>query len=200
MKRILQIKLALLFILFIGCSDSSDDLKEFDGSVESIKNFVTSDSYEAMRDMGFIFNTGENPPNVEGSYLMSKNILKNTTVDNDYFIGKEFTDIVYTFSNQQELALDFRSKQSSQVSEGFGSLISGEGNKFSIYLKSKTKIGGSVETTTIDALSGEFTNTGIKNLISISIMLDDKGDPDNVYIENNTGRLLEDKDGFSPKQ
>ncbi|WP_086031304.1 hypothetical protein [Tenacibaculum holothuriorum] len=200
MKRILHFCFILFFLAFIGCSDSSEDLKEFDGSIESIESFISPETVNAMKNLGFVFNTGNTPPNIEGSYLMSENILKKTTVVPDYIPGFRFTNILYTFSNQNGVNLDFKSKQGSQISEGKGSFISGEGNKFSIYLKTKTRINNSVEAITVEALSGEYTDTGIKNLISISVMLDDKGDPDNVYIDNNTGRLFYDKDGFSPKQ
>lgn len=43
-------------------------------------------------------------------------------------------------------------------------------------------------------------DNGIKDFQFANLMLDDNGDPADIWIGNNTGRLLEDTDGFSPKQ
>ena len=47
-------------------------------------------------------------------------------------------------------------------------------------------------------MSGKVTEGGIMDYEFINLMLDDNGDPQDVWIENNTGRLLIDSDGFSP--
>lgn len=200
MKKIIKFQLILFVFALVSCADDVDGVKEFDGSLTSVEDFLSPKSVEAMKQLGFVINTGDTPPNIEGVYLVENPTLENTTVVPDYFIGKEFSDIKMTFKNQDDLQIDYESVQSIQNSVGNGSLISGDGDKFSIYLKLKSQIGDAEPADTALAISGTYTNDGIRDLVYITLMLDNKGNPGGVYIENNKGRLLEDKDGFSPKQ
>ncbi|MBR9916079.1 MAG: hypothetical protein GYB32_14905 [Algicola sp.] len=193
-----------MLALVLSCSsddDNGEDIgNQFDGSLESVEDFFSPDLVQALQDLGFIINTGNNPPNIEGVFFSSPFILEASSVPGD-FIGQTFADYTSEFFNQnnQALTLDFNGMGGTQTDEGFGSFVSGDGNLFSVYLKNTTRI-GNFDAETAIAISGRITQDGIEDFKYATLMLDDGGDPEGVYIENNTGRLLYDSDEFSPRQ
>lgn len=206
MKTIKNLKLASLLFLFvmitISCSDDDETTTsdQFDGSIESIEDFFNSDIIDSLNELGFTFNTGNNPPTIDGEFLASPFILQNSTVIGDVN-GHLFNDYLINFFDQnlENLTLNFTSQNGNQSSEGFGSFVSGSNNSFSVFLKANSSLQGQTAKFAY-AISGEMTSTGITNFQFANLMLDDNGDPAGVWIENNTGRLIIDSDGFSPKQ
>ncbi len=199
MKRCILL-LSILALTF-GCSSDDDNgSNEFDGSLESIENFFTPELVAALEDLGFNINTGNTPPDVEGEYFISPVILTASNVPSDN-IGAVFADYTASFSNQNNgsLTIDFMGEGGNQSDIGNGSFVAGDGNEFTVLLKLTSQI-GSIPVDTAFAISGTLTEDGIENLQNAVLMLDDKGDPEGVYIENNQGRLLSDSDGFSPRQ
>lgn len=198
-------QLILVSLIIFSCSsddDSSDNSNNaFNGSIESIENFFNPGVIAAFNELGFTINTGNNPPQIfEGSYLASPFILENTSVQGDN-IGNQFSDYFFQFSNQNNtnLTIDFFGSGGSQQDTGFGSFISGNNSQFSVFLKITSTVSGQTADFAY-ALSGEVTDDGIENFEFVNLMLDDNGDPADIWIENNTGRLLVDADGFSPLQ
>jgi len=187
-------------IMFSCSSDDDSGSREFDGSIQSLEEFYNPELVAALEELGFKINQGNTPPNVEGSYFSSPFILQESNIPEDT-PNHVFSDYTSTFSNQDvnSLTVDFIGNNGDQIDEGDGSLISGENKSFSVYLKNNTQIGSSIMVSTAIAISGIMTDEGIEDFQYAILMLDDKGDPDEVYIENNTGRLIHDSDGFSPK-
>lgn len=202
MKKIrLLFYVAAFCFVFSSCSDDEDSgTGEFDGSIESVEDFFTPELVAALENLGFVINQGSTPPNIEGSYFSSPFTLQASTVTGD-FVGSNFPDYTSIFSNQDNgsLKIDFNGSGGSQTDEGYGSLISGNDNRFSVYLKLSSQISSSIEVETAYAISGRITDEGIEDYQLAIMMLDDNGDPDGVYIENNTGRLLVDSDDFSER-
>lgn len=199
----------LLFVpilLLLGCTEDQAKNKEqtvveevFKGTIEDIKIFYTPELVDALEDLGFLFNTGGNPPIIEGTYFVSPFILEASTMPGDT-IGKVFADQKMMFSNQnnEELTIDFQIEGGDQLTVGKGSFISGSDNKFSVFLISQSRTGESVLVDTAVSITGQIDSEGIRNLQWAGSMLDDKGDPDDLYITNNTGRLIYDFDKISP--
>ncbi|MEM9680156.1 MAG: hypothetical protein AAF901_07510, partial [Bacteroidota bacterium] len=75
-----------------------------------------------------------------------------------------------------------------------------DGQQFTVFVKMNSQIGGFPVDSAV-AISGTITANGINNVIVAFLMIDDRGDPQDVYIvENNQGRVFTDGDGFSPRQ
>ncbi|SHG50969.1 hypothetical protein SAMN05443549_104276 [Flavobacterium fluvii] len=200
MKNLNVIILVVLSVVLFSCSKDDEETKEFDGSIKSIENFFSPEVLTAMRNLGFTFNTGANPPIINGSYLITPMISQSSSVPNDV-IGTVYADALLKFSNQlnEKLIVDYESIQGTSTQVGVNSFISGIDNKFSVFLKVNTTLDGNTSVMAI-AYSGTLTTNGIENVQYVLIMLDDNGDPKNNLIENNTGRLFVDKDGISVKQ
>lgn len=203
-KGSLYLFVVLLLSVMLACSSDDDGNGDvgsdgFDGSIESVEEFYTPELVSSLEDLGFNINEGGSPPNIEGTYLSSPLVLEASTVPGDPE-GSTFNDFTSTFSNLNvdELTVDFLGDQNSSSSVGDGSLVSGSNGQFTVYLKTDTQNQGSVVVSSALVISGTLTNEGIENFQLAALMLDDKGDPDDVYIDNNTGRLFEDGDGLSP--
>jgi hypothetical protein len=213
-NTILVLMTRVLFIMVVaGCSkdgtlEEPDKINPLEnqgkllGSLEELENFYSVEFVDAMIALNFNTNLGNNPPNLEGSYLISPFILEDSTVEQDSAaIGGQFQDYLATFSNQdnKNLTIDLEGIQSSQTDNGNGSFVTGDNSSFAVYSKTAT-LQGSTETVTAVAISGILSPNGILKVQFYGAMLDDNGDPDGIFIENNTGRLLVDGDDFSPKQ
>ena len=200
MKNLKTISLVLLAIVITACSKDDEDKKEFDGSVETIENFFSAEVLQTMEDFGFVVHEGNTPPNISGEYLLSQTKLEASNMPNDV-IGRIYTDIILKFSNQENenLSLDYEQIAGTANSVGVQSFISGKDDNFSVFIKVNNTL---EEHTSVIAVgySGKLLDGGIENIQYTIIMLDDKGDPNNNLIGNNTGRLFIDSDGFSPKQ
>lgn len=201
MKKIKLLCYALILCFtFSSCSDDEDSgTSEFDGSIESVEDFFNPEVIDAFQELGFTINTGNNPPQIlEGSYLASPFVLQESSVTGDN-IGSTFSNYIFEFSNQNNgtLTIDFVGSASIQEDIGYGSFISGSNDSFSVFLKITSTYQGATAEFAY-AMSGKVTEGGIMDYEFINLMLDDNGDPQDVWIENNTGRLLIDSDGFSP--
>lgn len=190
----------LLFsFLFFGCSKDDDGgSNSFDGSINSISNFVGSDILDTMIDLGMNINSGDNPPNIVGEYLSSPNVLENSNVPSDW-PGRVFSDYQSEFSNQQGLQIDFSGfhPTGNQIDEGYGSFISGDGNLFSVFLITETEIRDSKADTVI-VYSGEISPDGIYSYQRAIFMKDNHGNS-TVFLENGQGRILVDEDGLAER-
>lgn len=187
-------------ILFLLNSCDKEESPSFDGSIASIEKFYTPELVGALLDLGFQINEGSNPPNINGDYLISPMELFSTTVPSDR-IGRIFDDYLTRFSNQNNsnLTIDMYGYGGGEVDDGSGSFISGDNNQFSVFLKITSQI-GNYPSTSAFSFSGEFTDEGIYNIQFAVLMLDNKGNIEEVYIENNTGRVFIDNNGVSPRQ
>lgn len=210
-------RIVLASLLFIGVAACSKDgaLKEPDkinplenpqgnllGSLEEIENFYTVEFVDALMEMDFNINLGNTPPNLEGSYLISPFILEDSTVEADStLIEAQFQDYLATFSNQDNsnLTIDLQGTQASQTDTGSGSFITGANASFTVYAKT-ISFQGTTSATTAIAISGTRSPNGIINTQFFGGMIDNNGNLQDLWIENNTGRLIIDGDGFSLQQ
>lgn len=203
-KELLKVFLSTLVgFMVMGCS--KDEVKNDpdplvrEGSLEELKKIYTDAFVEAMIALDFNTNLGSTPPNIEGSFLISPAVLSESTVDADSaLLGSPLPNYKLIFSNQDNnnLLIDYKGYQDEEVDDGGGSFVTGNNGAFAVYAKTITQIQSSTAQTAI-AISGVLAPDGIKNIQFFGAMLNDNGDPQNIFIGNNTGRVLIDDDGLS---
>jgi hypothetical protein len=189
---ILSLSLAVLF--GACCKDHSDIIPG--------QNFIPEDVLKAIEDNGQVIYKGFNPPDLPGKYLMSPAVLVSSNFPDNASPGDRFVDAIIEFYdyNPSDLTLKVRIEEIGEsTGEGFGSFISGNGNNFTVYVKVETEDTQGHKFLQTDVYSGTLESGGIRDLQRSGFMVDDKGDPNNEYIENGQGRLAEDGDGFSEK-
>lgn len=191
----------VLVLLMAACSKDDDKKFDFDGSLTSITEFVGADLLNEMTDMGLIIYSGNNPPNVEGRYLMSPAVLKASNVPNEpYPIGHRFADQEMEFKNQKGLDIEFHGEQATAggTYTGAGSFISGDGDNFTVFLSILAKKEGrEKEVEEIFVYSGRISPEGIHDIQLALFMVDNKGQ--SGVIDNGRGRLFIDEDGLAER-
>lgn len=215
-KTNLIIRILLIVLItapLIGCSkdgsfkepDKLDPLEPQGNLVdplEEIKNYYSVEFVDGMINLGFEINLGNNPPDLEGSYVIDPFVMQaSSVVGEEDLIGNSFKEYVMTFSNQNNvnLTIDYAGMGALEVDEGTGAFIIGNNGTFTVYTKAVSQIGNFTADIAV-AVSGSLTADGIENTQIFGAMIDDNGDPENVYIENNKGRIFIDGNGLSSPQ
>lgn len=179
-------------INFIGCKKS---LIEENGLSRDINDFINQDILDILDSIDMPIYTGENPPKIEGSYLVSPYILFSSNIGSD-IIGKVYADLTLTLKDQKnkDLTINLNVSQGGQEGETIGGYIVGNGNNFSAFAKIVMYNGDGDSCLMTRIFSGVISAEGIADYYSCLVMLDDYGDPNNVYIENGSARVFYDED------
>lgn len=204
MKRSLLFFATILLISSLTISCKKDDPN--DGFSDEIKKIVPSEVITAMRKQGMNIYEGKTPPQIEGIYLMSENILTGSSLEADD-IGKAYADYNYQFYEQDESTLsvkvNFKGYDSDgdliDQASGMGSFISGNDNTFTVFTEENGVTDDGDTYTYLSIYSGEYTDTGVKNFQN-AFYMKEKNDPNNNLVEVGTTRVFTDSDAISEKQ
>ena len=178
-----------------------------DGLTEDIHNIIPEEYIETLKELGLEIYGGNNPPFIEGSYLTApmQKVRANFFEWGSPTYNAEITFYNQNFSNLT-IQMDSRTfnkkgfvDNSDESAEGIGAFIVGRDNFFSIFMESITLDVYGHTTEVVSVISGELVEGGIRNYQTAGIMVNDHGDPRNIYIENGQGRLWKDGDGFSER-
>lgn len=186
-----------------GNKEYSDESYEFE--VKRINKVVPEWLLEMMTPYIPIYE-GDNPPMVEGAYLLSPKTLLYDS-GNSYSPGRTFADnyLFFTDQDEEEDTINFVGfeidKYGEVISEryGEGAFISGDGNNFSIFFdtfgESHYNDGDTYSQTAL-IISGTKTSSGINNIYYAFAMVD-KYDPYNHLMAIGVFRVFVDGDGIA---
>lgn len=206
MKKFKVIQFLILLVMissFLSCEKEGPEVDE-NGLTKEVNDLVPAYIIEEMKNLGMPIHGGNKPPSVvlgkgKTTYLKTPNILLASTDENDG-IGDKYNDVYFSFEKQNRKTLDvyLTKEQKDSFGKGYGAFIVGEGNTFTIFAKIKlTDEETSAVATMVDVYSGKMGKGGIEDLHTAVFMIDDDGDPDDIWIENGEGRVFYDSDAFS---
>jgi len=172
------------------------------GLTDSINNIVPPDILQKLEDLGVVINGGNTPPNIEGTYLVSPLTLVKSSVLFDvvpgtvYWIGNGIMDLTFSEQNNANLTvkLSHTIGNDYENASGLGAFITGDGNKFSVFVEAAGTDGG-YPTKSVEIHSGEITANGIENYQWALIITESAP----TTIPEGQGRLWKDGDGFSER-
>ncbi|MBT1687134.1 hypothetical protein [Dawidia soli] len=203
MKQIvLCVLTGTLLALVSSCGSDDDDNAPADGLSKDITNLVPAGLLTEMKSLGMPVHEGTTPPDLTGTFRASLLELKASNIENDpYQPGHIFEDYVVTFFDQdnEKLTIKKNYQNGPESGEGIGSFISGTGNKFSVFAEIHATSGGD-EARLILVTSGTMTDTGIQDLYYSLFMLDNGDNTSGYWIDDGSGRISADEDGFSEKE
>lgn len=203
MKQIIFCVLtSILLVSVSGCGSDDDDNKPADDLSEDITNLVPAALLTEMKSQGMPIHGGLTPPDLTGTFRASPLELKSSNIEDDpYQPGHIFTDYVITFFDQdnEDLTVKVNYENTPESGEGIGSFISGTGDKFSVFAEINASANGD-DARMIQVTSGTMTNTGIKDLYYSLFMLDNGDNASGYWINDGSGRISADEDGFSEKE
>ena len=207
MKRYNLCSLFILLLLTTCQKEKYSPVVDANGLTREINDIIPPDILEKMRELGMPIYGGQDPPLLEGTYTASTFVLESSSHPGD-FVGKTFSDYVVTFSEQNNDALTIRVdyRNGDESGSGIGGFIVGDGCNFTVVVDiDSTRTRRSVAKAT-QVLSGTLLDedsalgAGIFKFRFANMMIDDNGDPYNELIENGQGRVITDKDGYSPRE
>jgi|GEM_PF-6943755 hypothetical protein len=163
--------------------------------------YVNADMRAAITKLNMPINRGINPPKIEGYYRMKYIFLSTTNSAENSYLGTRFNDGKHYFYNQEDFQVSMKTyyvekdtDNHSSTHEGTGTFITGEGNKFSIFMEEKAMSNG-YTSISLTILSGEVVKTsdkitGIRDFRYAFIMKDRGGNPNVVHVGQ--GRVFKD--------
>lgn len=193
MKRNIYALCTAICALFavVSCSKSDDNNGDKGGITNNtfsseVTKVVSQDLIKKMADAGATIYGGTNPPAVEGSFTTGALELIHSSfgIDKDPLRGR-FDGFFYKFygKNGSNIKVDYRNHSGgTYAAQGVNAVISGEGDKFTIFFINKAG--------DLHAISGTFTGDAIEGFQEI----------DYVKVGTNTSpvgtvRVLKSKDG-----
>lgn len=196
MKKILIaacIALSGYVCLFSSCEEETPGLSK------EIQNIVPDSTLNKIISLGMPINKGTKPTTLTNIYKASPYVLKATNVPNDWTIGKVFSDYKVRLYDQDndKLTIKLDYVNGPETGTGIGGFISGTDNNFSVFVKVRA-MNSNTPADIIQIISGTITADGIKDFYFANFMLDDFGDPKNVWMDKERGRVIYDSDGISP--
>lgn len=190
----------LLGSVFISC-EKEEDLIEENGLSRDINDIMPQETIDSLEFYGMPIFTGGTPPELEGQYLSSPNVLFSSNIPGDD-VGDTFTNTILSFSEQNNKNLTLKIGKSHGGTEGetIGGFISGEGSDFSIFAEIVMHREQQKDSCLLaQVFSGTITNEGIIDFYESLVMLNNYGNPNKYYIENGSIRVVYDKDGLSQR-
>ena len=198
--RQIIIGLAVLALTACGGSGGGSTKVEKNGLTKDINHLVPKEILEKMISLGMPIHKGGTPPKIEGIYQIKPFILQSSNVPGDA-AGDGFADMHVEFYKQNNKKLTIKinyNELGDQSGHGIGSFIVGTDNKFTVF----TKVDGILEGekfVSVDVYSGIITDNGIADYHHGTFMIDNKGDPKHIMLDNGMGRVAYDADGISEK-
>ena len=203
MNRLIKFGFLLLAMaVLLGSCEVEELLPPVDeeGLTDDVHNIIPDEILEKIKELGTEINGGNKPPNIEGAYLISplalvKSNFSDVATGTVYWINNGVMNLEFLEQNNTKLTVKVdHSIGNNEIAGGLGAFITGEGNKFSVYVEAIGTTGG-YQTKSIEVHSGEITPDGIKNYQWTLIMVDAAP----TTIKSGQGRLWKDKDGLSER-
>jgi hypothetical protein len=211
MKKInfITILMVCLTLSLSSCSedDPTDITVDENGLTRDITDLVPQAILDEMETLGMPINGGVNPPDIEGIFTQAPVVLLASNIENDN-IGTTYASKEIAFSNQNNdnltvnydgVEYDSDTGNIYNTREGFGGFLVGDGCNFTIFIEVISTDNNDHTNQLVEVYSGCISEEGITDLHNALFMIDDNGDPSNVYIENGQGRVFYDSDGLSER-
>ncbi len=144
MEKISYFFLAVSILLLTACPGeviiNPDDPKDPKEALlkQKVEAVVSPDLMKAIKGMGMPIHDGTNPPNIEGKYLADDQTMKKSNFEDDDPPGTKYEEEVLTISgqNNDNFTVTLKS-ETNTYTQTFSMIISGSGDKFTLYTSSK---------------------------------------------------------------
>jgi len=198
MKRITFAAIIIVMASFFitSCTEKVEE----NGLTVDINAIVPDSILASMEIQGLPINGGNKPPKLEGTFVASPFDLVSSTVPDDPEFHT-FSDFIITFKNfdKRDLTVEIDYDNGPETGIGLGSFIVGEDDKFSVFCEINSTQLWVFKATAIMVISGTLEDGGIRDFYVANFMIDNNGNEAEVWIDNGTGRVIYDSDGFSEK-
>lgn len=199
MKRFTTHAILFLTVLTVfSCKKDSENEEEIKQIQQAkIEDVIPSNYIDTLNSLGLLVNEGTTPPNINGIFKFSPLNLSASNISTDV-LGTKFTDATIHLYNQNNSTFDIKMLGKFFVSNNDTSLVtvvSGSGNKFSVYGKVKASMSGKTAIFGI-LISGESEGGTIKKA-KYGIINIDNSNGEGVFIKEGLARIVKETDETS---
>lgn len=199
-KHTLLYSLLIVFV-FSVFSCGKDNATPNDGFKDDlspeIKNILADSLVLQLEELGFKIHKGNQPPQVEGTYLASPLELMASYGFNDVDPGRLFNDYWFHIyeQNGDKAKIDYVGAGLSDQAIGNGSFISGNDNKFTLFSEFQAVYNDQMDYTAVSILTGEISEHGITDFQFAFVLTSKEGDENNlIFIPEGGIRTFFDND------
>lgn len=199
-KSLFKSVLFLMFGTFLFTLNSCNKEKgndPDDGLTKEIRNILSDDALQKLRDLGIAINSGKTPPLIEGKYIVTPFVLVKSNFEDALKPGYKYPDLSISFYSQNNSSQTIKSDYSTGPERGTGvtSYITGSGNKFSVFTEVDATYNGT-PFKTVNLYSGELVTGGIKDFQFVNLITQEAPGT----LKKGEGRLVIDQDKMSERK
>lgn len=171
---------------------------------DSIRAFLTPAMMDTLKKYGMPIHEGNTPPNIEGMFYANSQRLKGSNVSSDA-PNKTFRNMsIRLFGQTADQRVSMEYDQTVEKGSGTGALITGSGDKFTLYLPIKAKASRAGSPDTVDyetavCYSGRIDTAGIHDFVNGLIITKKEADPLNWVLDEGQGRVITEADSLAQK-
>ena len=191
---------------FTSCDGTLDDDElDEDGLVPGVRQFVSQDVIDGLKELGHPIYGGVDPPDITGTYFMNPLILTSSNLHGDTLpLGTEIRSQYTHFVNDPDdsnlnIEVGYRLGNGPENPTDY-SVIVGNGCQFTVFSESDFTTGSGLFWSSLMVTSGCLTDDGIKDAVVTFVLLDD---PNEVFAESRSpgeGRMFTDRDGLAERE
>ena len=196
--------------IFTGCGKDKQQCCQqccacFDeeGLTHDIRDFIPDNILQEIKDLGMPIYGGNTPPDIRSTFLASPFILVASNFDDAFSPGDKFSDIKFTFSEQNNEKFTIKVKEvnnnNTDTGVSYVGFIVGAAKKFTVFagLDYVTSKGDKCKVAQI--YSGTISDEGVIDLYYVILMLDRGNNASANFLRNGQIRLFYDSDGLSER-
>ena len=191
MKRnLIFLLLITTSILFVSCK------KENKSDSTNLNGVISAEHRSTLANLGMDLYEGENPPNIVGSIYMTPNYLLKSNITGDPQPNTQFVHYTIKFYDQNSSGNTVKFSgvgtggSSSEREESQSGIVTGSGNKFTVYGRSTVTLGAN-SIVVAYVYSGIIEGENIKNFKKALVVVDDTKGGNNL-LKNGQIRVFYD--------
>ena len=179
--------------------DDNDDNDRINGVPDEVNDFLDPEDLAKLEDAGMQIYPGDNPPNIEGSYLVDSQVI---VYDEIGMEGDPVANYIQTYYDQKSdgsIKNSYEAIGIDDTATGLGAFISGDKDCFSVYVRVDGSADGCNYASPI-IYSGCLADEGIEGFSLGLIMKSKQGDNCDALMPEGAARIIKEQDGLAARQ
>lgn len=182
-----------------GDGDGEGDGDEIEDVPDDVNNFLDPEDIEKLEEAGMTIYTGDNPPNVEGTYDLDSLVISYDELGMEGISVGYYWIRYYDQTDDGEIKLDYEGADGSDAGSGLGAFIAGDGKCFSVFVDAEGDYNG-CHYKMPSIHSGCKEPNGIANFQWGFVMKEKSGDNCDLLMPEGAVRIVDETDGMASEQ
>jgi hypothetical protein len=205
---VVLLALTVMAIGAVSCDDDDDDDDDNDDTAgddddgriddvpDDVNDFLDSSDIEKLKAAGMPIYTGDNPPNIEGSYLLNTLTIIYDEIGLEGMTVAQYTVTYFDQTENGGVKQNYEAPDVGDTANGLGAFISGDGDCFTVFVDTTGMVSGCDYK--LPAIhSACLTGSGMTDYFWGVLMKEKVGTGCDALIPVDAARVLEEIDGVA---